>query len=323
MQYDVIIIGGGPAACAAAVYAGRKQLRTALIAEEFGGQSAVSETIFNWIGTPEISGSDLASNLKKHAAVYAGDGKTSGDDTTEKFLTLFEGKRASAITKNENGFSVTISSATSSDDIIITGTSILIATGSRHRKLDVPGAAELDNKGIMYCATCDGPLFGGSPVAVIGGGNAAFEAALQLTQYCPSVTLLHRNDNFKADPITIEKVESDPKIAIVPHAIITEIQGDKLVSGVVYEHGGATHILPVAAVFVEIGQLPNTEFVNGLVALNAYGKVVVDPKTQRASVDGVWAAGDVTDGLYHQNNIAAGDAVKAIEDLYLWIKTRK
>lgn len=313
MTYDLIIIGGGPAACAAAVYAGRKQLHTALVAEEFAGQSAVSETIYNWIGTKAISGSDLASALRDHAKEY----------TANNTVEIFEGKRVTAISRDNALFSVQISGAGSSSETTLSTKSILVTSGSRHRKLDVPGAAELDNKGIMYCATCDGPLFGGSPVAVVGGGNAAFEAALQLTQYCPSVTLLHRNDNFKADPITIEKVQSSEKITIIPNATITEIQGDTLVSAVVYELGGATHILPVAAVFVEIGQLPNTEFLGGIVQLDAYGKIVVDPRTQRTSVGGVWAAGDVTDGLYHQNNIAAGDAVKALEDIFVWLQTGK
>ena len=306
--YDLLIIGGGPAACAAAVYAGRKQLKTVLVAEEFGGQSAVSDTIYNWVGTKEISGSELAKNLADHAKEYAKNGS----------LTVVEGSRVAVLTKNGTTFTATLS-----NDEMISATSVLIATGSRHRKLDIKGAKEFDNKGIMYCATCDGPLFSGQPVAVAGGGNAAFEAALQLTEYSPSVTLIHRSENFRADPITIEKVEGNNKITIVTNATITEVRGDMFVSEVDYELGGVTHILPVAALFVEIGQLPNTEFAKDLVKVDDFGKIVIDPRTQRTSVDGIWAAGDVTDGLYHQNNIAAGDAVKAIEDLYLWLKKQK
>jgi alkyl hydroperoxide reductase subunit F len=310
MQYDLVIIGGGPAACAAAVYAGRKQLKTALIAEEFGGQSAVSDMIYNWIGTKAIPGSDLALALRDHAKEYT---------LTENKapLDIFEGNKVTAVTKTPEGFVVSFG------DKELETRAVLIASGSRHRKLDVPGAKEFDNKGIMYCATCDGPLFSGQPLAVVGGGNAAFEAALQLIQYSPSVTLIHRSDNFRADAITIEKVQASDKINIVTNAVITEITGDVLVSSVTYQTPDATHILPVGALFVEIGQIPNTDFVKDLVKLDDYTRIVVDPRNQRASVDGIWAAGDVTDGLYHQNNIAAGDAVKALEDIYLWLQTGK
>jgi alkyl hydroperoxide reductase subunit F len=309
MIYDLVIIGGGPAACAAAVYAGRKQLHTAIIAETFGGQSSVSDAIFNWIGTKEISGTDLAIVLRDHAKEYA--------TTKNGTVDFFEGDLVTDIKKNTDTFTVTVGAKT------LQSKSVLIATGSRHRKLDVPGAKEFDNRGVMYCATCDGPLFSGQPLAVVGGGNAAFDAALQLTQYSPSVTLIHRSDNFRADPITVEKVQANDKINIITGAVITEITGDVLVSSISYQTAETTHILPVAALFVEIGQLPNTECIQGLVKTDEYGKIVVDPRNQRTSVSGVWAAGDVTDGLYHQNNIAAGDAVKALEDIYLWLQTGK
>jgi len=306
MFYDLIIIGGGPAACAAAVYAARKQLKTVLVASEFGGQSAVSETIYNWIGTPEISGSDLAKSMADHVRAYTTDKGT---------LTMMEGKKVVAVAKTGAGFTTTLDSGES-----IESKTVLIASGSRHRTLDVPGAKEFDNKGVMYCATCDGPLFSGQAVAVAGGGNAAFEAALQLTEYCPTVTLIHRSENFRADPITIEKVKAHPNITIIANATIMSIQGDQFLSGLTYDKDGTAHTLSVGALFVEIGQLPNTEFVKDLVERNEVGKVTVDPRTQMTTVPGIWAAGDCTDGLYHQNNIAAGDAVKAIEDLYLWIK---
>ncbi|HVY36167.1 MAG TPA: FAD-dependent oxidoreductase [Candidatus Paceibacterota bacterium] len=311
MEYDLAIVGGGPAACGAAVYAARKQLKTAVIAEEVGGQSSVSETIYNWIGTKAVSGTDLAKMLREHVEEY-----TEGKGT----LTFAVGSRVTTITKRDGGFTLECS-----NDTTVQARAVLVATGSRHRKLDVPGAAELDNKGIMYCATCDGPLFSGMPVAVIGGGNAAFEAAIQLSQYADHVTLIHRNDNFRADPVTIEMVKKDPKVTIIANAELTSVKGTGLVDGLTYKTKGdeTDHELAVSGIFVEIGQLPNTELVDGLAQRDELGRIVVDPYSQRTSITGIWAAGDCTDGRYHQNNIATGDAIKAIEDLYIWIKTGK
>ncbi len=311
MHYELIIIGGGPAACAAAVYAARKQLKTLLIAEEIGGQSSVSDTIYNWIGTPEISGIDLAKSLKSHIEAYAQPPHT---------LTLKLGTRVQSVSKAADGFVATLSDSES-----VSARSVLIATGSHHRKLDVPGAAQFDYKGIMYCATCDGPLFSGMPVAVAGGGNAALEAVLQLAQYASHVTLIHRSESYRADPITVAKATALANVTLLTNTDIVEIKGDKFVSGIVYKakDDPETVELPVSAVFVEIGQIPNTDLVADTVARDQSGKIIVDPMNQRTQTLGIWAAGDCTNGLYHQNNIAAGDAVKAIEDLYIWLKTGK
>lgn len=315
MTYQLAIIGGGPAAAGAAVYAGRKQLSTIMIAEDIGGQSAVSETIFNWIGTPAISGGALASSLRAHVAEYAQDKSGS--------VTLRTGTRVEKVTEGitpEAPFSLSLSSGET-----VEAQTVLVATGSRYRKLDVPGAERFDNKGVMYCATCDGPLFSGFPVVVIGGGNAAFEAALQLSQYATAVTLIHRSDSFKADPITIEKVKADPKIAIITNAEGVSIDGSTFVERFTYKIKGEENVrdIAVSGVFVEIGQIPNTALVEDLAALDENKKIVADPYTQRTSIEGLWAAGDCTNGKYHQNNIAVGDAVKAIEDIYLWLKTGK
>ena len=311
MIYDLAIIGGGPAGAAAAVYAARKRLTTIIIAEEFGGQSAVSETIYNWIGTPAIGGSELAANLLKHVEEYT---------APEHTLTLTLGKRATKIESTDGGFIITVG-----DDNTVMTKSVLIATGSRHRKLEVKGASDFEHKGIMYCATCDGPLFSGMPVAVAGGGNAALEAVLQLAQYASHVTLIHRSEHFKADPITVEEVAKLPNVTLLTNTEISEIKGEMFVSGIEYKNKDTEEVteLPVNAVFVEIGQIPNTDYARGIIEMTDAGTVVVDPRNQRTSTPGIWAAGDCTDGLYHQNNIAAGDAVKAIEDLYVWIKTGK
>ena len=307
--YDLIIIGGGPAGCAGAVYAARKRLKSAIIAMEFGGQSAVSLKIENWIGTPAISGADFAKGLKDHTKAYAGE-----------FLDIFEGEGVSQVTKGANGiFTVT----TTAGKTLETKT-VLVTTGSGRRKLDIPGAERYENKGITYCATCDAPLFDGADVAVIGGGNAGFESASQLTSYAKSVTLLHRSENFRADAITVEKVLQNPKVKAVKNVELLEVTGEQFVSAISYKDKitGEVTTLPVTGIFVEIGQIPNTSFVQGLVSLDEWQKIIVDPMTQKTSEEGIWAAGDATNGIYHQNNIAAGDAVKALENIYYWLHTK-
>ena len=200
----------------------------------------------------------------------------------------------------------------------------MVATGGSRRKLEVPGAAEFDNKGLSYCASCDGPLFSGMDVAVVGGGNAGFETAAQLLAYCTSVTLLHRSPAYSADPVTVAKVLQHPNMKGLLNAEPVEVFGEKFAKGLKYKDKttGEIHTLTTPGIFVEVGLVPSTDFVKDLVTLNKTGKIVVDPKTQAASVAGIWAAGDCTDGLYHQNNIAVGDAVKAIEDIYMNLKTR-
>jgi len=304
---DLIIIGGGPAGVAAGVYASRKFLKTVLIAEEWGGQSTVSEGIQNWIGTVNISGADLAKNLKAHLEAYKAD-----------MLEMVE-DRVVALKKTDGGFEATTKAGKSYQ-----AKAVLIASGAARRKLAVPGADTYEHKGLTYCASCDGPLYGGMDVAVVGGGNAGFETAAQLLAYAKSVTLIHRRPDFKADAITVEKVLAHENMTALTETEPVEVKGEKFVTGLVVKDlkTGETKELPVSGIFVEVGVMPNTDFAKGLVELDAVGRVVANPRNQRASVEGVWAAGDCTDELYHQNNIAAGDAVKALEDIYYWIKTR-
>lgn len=306
-MYDLIIIGGGPAGVAASVYAARKRLRTVLITEEIGGQSAVSEGIENWIGSPKVSGPDLAKLFRAHLDAMKGD-----------ILEIATGERVVSLMRNKNG---TFAAKTKSGKEFA-AKAALVASGAGRRKLDVPGAEKFENKGVTYCASCDGPLFAGMDVAVVGGGNAGFETALQLLAYAKSVTLIHRHKEFKADPVTVEKASAHPNMRIIRHAEPTEVMGDQFVSGLKYKdkNSGETKELAVTGVFVEAGVIPNTGFVEGLVEFDALKRIKADPRNQRTSVEGVWAAGDCTDELYHQNNIAAGDGVKALEDIYLWVK---
>ena len=307
MTYDLVIIGGGPAGVSAGVYAARKRLKTLLIAPEFGGQSVVSEGIENWIGTVKISGPDLAKALREHLLAYAGES-----------VTVKEGEAVNDIKKSGDSF------------IVITETgsyetkTILIATGSTRRKLEIPGAVEFDNKGLTYCASCDGPLFADQDVVVIGGGNAAFETAAQLLAYCKSVTLLNRTENIRADEVTVSKLKKNPKFKIVTNAIPSEIKGQGFVESIVYEDSVTKEEYEIKApgIFVEIGLIPTTYFAKNVVELNKIGQIPTDPRTQQTKVLGIWAAGDCTDGLYHQNNIASGDAVKALEDIYRTLHTK-
>ncbi len=307
-MHDLIIIGGGPAGVAAGVYAARKHLKSVLIAEEIGGQSTVSEGIQNWIGTVNISGADLAKSLKAHLEAYK-------DDKLETVI----GERVAKLEKVDGGFKVTTTGGTSYE-----ATAVLIASGAARRRLEVPGADAFEHKGVTYCASCDGPLFADQDVVVIGGGNAGFETAAQLLAYAKSVTLLHRRHSFKADAITVEKVLANPKMTALLHTAPVEVKGDKFVSGLVIEDldTKGQRELATTGIFVEVGVMPNTDYAKDVVKLDEVNRVVTDPRNQRTSVEGVWAAGDCTDELYHQNNIAAGDAVKALEDIYQWIKTR-
>lgn len=296
MQYDLIIIGGGPGGAAAGVYAARKKIKTLLITESWGGQSVDSVGIQNWIGTKEISGLDFADLLKDHVKHYAHDSVTIKEELVEKI---------------EPGFTVKTNKSEYATK------AVLIATGSHRRKLDIRGAKEFEAKGIAYCASCDAPLFQDQDTAVIGGGNAAFEAAIQLSTFAKSVTLLYRGDKFKADEITVEMVSRNSKIKLIKNARPVEVKGDKFVNAFVYEQNGKNIELPVTGIFVEIGLIPTTWFADGVVKMNELKQITIDPRTQQTNTKGIWAAGDCTDTLYHQNNIAAGDAVRALEDIYI------
>jgi NADH-dependent peroxiredoxin subunit F len=301
--YDLIIIGGGPAGTAAAVYAARKQLKTLLVLKEWGGQSIVSDDVQNWIGTPHISGANLALALKSHVMEYKGD-----------ILTIAENEFVTSLSGIEGDFTVT------TEKTSFKGKTVLITSGSSRRKLEVPGAVEFENKGITYCASCDGPLFSGMDVVVVGGGNAGFESAAQLLAYCKSVTLLSRSEP-RADAITVGKLKARENFTLIVNAVPKSIQGSKFVESITYVKTDTNEevTLPVAAVFVEIGPIPATDFAKDIIERTATNTIKIDPRTQETSTKGIWAAGDCTDVLYHQNNIAAGDAVRALEDIYLHI----
>ena len=301
-MFELIIIGGGPAGVAAAIYAARKKIKTAIIAEEFGGQSTISDDIQNWIGTIKLSGFDLAKQLENHLRVYAND------------IEIVDGERIEKVEKvGENHFKLI-----TTEGKVYETERVLVTSGSHRKRLEVPGAKEFDGKGIAYCATCDAPLYDGKEVAVVGGGNAGLESVIDLEPYASKIYLLHRRDTLKADPVTQEKVKGMEKVQIIYNADTIEIMGDKFVSGLRYKDNktGEEKELAVQGVFVEIGIIPNSEIVKDIVKLNSKGEIIVNHKTQVTSDPGIWAAGDVADVLYNQNNISAGDAIKAVLNVY-------
>jgi len=299
-MYDLIIIGGGPGGVAAGVYAARKKIRTLLVTDGFGGQSVVSNDIQNWIGTKSISGFDLAKSLEDHLRVQQG-------------IEIVDGELVASIQKKDGGFSVATNGGKT-----FNAKYILITSGSRRRKLDVSGEKEFDGKGVVYCTTCDAPLFGGKTVAVIGGGNSALEGVLDLLQYASKIYLMIRSEILKGDPVTQEKVKNNPKVTILWNTVIEEIKGSGFVTGVKYKNvkTGESKELALDGVFVEVGLIPNSDFAKSLVKLNDFGRIAVDGKTQETSCPGIWAAGDVSDGLYDQNNISVGDSIKAVLNIY-------
>ncbi len=306
-MHDLLIIGGGPAGISAGVYASRKQLKTVFVTKEWGGQSTVSPDIQNWIGTPSIAGDKLAKDLEGHLKAYA-----------DGYVEIVSNTLVTELKKQDDHFIATLSNGATVESL-----AILIATGSQRRRMEVPGADTFEHKGLTYCASCDGPIFAGQDVAVVGAGNAAFETAAQLLAYAKSVTLIQRSKTAKADPVTIQKVLAHPNMRLISDVTITGVVGEKFVSGISYTQSDTTEVtLPVTGIFVEIGMLPNTDFLKEVIGLDEYGRVTIDPWTQQTSTYGIWAAGDCTNVKYHQNNISAGDAVKALEDIYVHLRAR-
>jgi len=299
-MFELIVIGGGPAGIAAGVYASRKQLKTLFVTKD--------EEIQNWIGTPAIAGTKLATDLKEHLTTYAGD-----------YVDIKENVLVSKIQKSDEGYTVELDSGET-----FSTKAILVASGSKRRQLPATNADKFEHKGLTYCASCDGPVFAGQDVVVVGGGNAAFETAAQLLAYTKSVTLLQRGAEYRADPVTVEKVLAHPNMTGLKNVEIQEILGDKFVSGISIKdkETAETKELSATGIFVEIGMIPNTNYLEDVIELDKYKRVVIDPWTQQTTTPNIWAAGDCTNVLYHQNNIAAGDAVRALEDIYVNLRAK-
>ncbi|WP_348692469.1 alkyl hydroperoxide reductase subunit F [Duganella fentianensis] len=291
--FDVLIVGGGPAGAAAAVYAARKGIRTGVVAERFGGQVLDTLAIENFISVKETEGPKFAVALEQHVKEYAVDIMN-----TQRAAKLVPGKLIEV---------QTASGAT------LKAKSVILATGARWREINVPGEKEYRNHGVAYCPHCDGPLFKGKRVAVIGGGNSGVEAAIDLAGLVQHVTLIEFGAELRADAVLQRKLRSLPNVTVIVSAQTTEIHGDgKIVNGLSYNDrvSGEAKRIDLEGVFVQIGLVPNTEWLKGTVALSRHGEIEIDSRGQ-TSVPGVFAAGDVTTVPYKQIIIATGEGAKA------------
>jgi len=291
--FDMLIVGGGPAGASAAIYAARKGLTTGIVAERFGGQVLDTLAIENFISVAETEGPKLAAALEQHVLAYPVD--------------VMKHERVKGITPGDT-LKVELESGAT-----LSAKSVVVATGARWRDMNVPGEAEYRTRGVTYCPHCDGPLFKGKRVAVIGGGNSGVEAAIDLAGVVAHVTLLEFAPQLKADDILVRKLRSMPNVDIVLSARTTEVVGDgRQVTALTYEDRttGELRQLEIAGIFVQIGLLPNTDFLKGTVELSRFGEVVVDHHG-KTNVPGLFAAGDCTTVPYKQIIIATGDGAKA------------
>ena len=295
--YDVLVVGGGPGGAAAAVYAARKGIRVGVAAERMGGQVNDTMGIENYISVLETNGPKFAADMEAQVRHYGVD-------------VMNQQRAAKLIPPAQPGGLVQVQLE---NGAILKSRSVILSTGARWRNVNVPGEQEYKNKGVAYCPHCDGPLFKGKRVAVIGGGNSGVEAAIDLAGVVEHVTLIEFLDQLKADAVLVNKLQSLPNITIHVNAQTTEITGDgSKVNGLRYKDrvSGQEHLVPLEGVFVQIGLVPNTEFLKGTVELSKFGEIVIDAKCH-TSVPGVFAAGDATTVPYKQIVIAAGEGSKA------------
>ena len=296
-SFDTLIIGGGPSGAAAAVYSARKGIRTGLVVDRFGGQVMDTMAIENFISVKETEGPKLVANLEQHVKDYDVD--------------IMTGQLAKVLKPAaELGGLIDVELE---NDATLSSRSVIISTGARWREMNVPGEQEYRGKGVAYCPHCDGPLFKGKRVAVIGGGNSGVEAAIDLAGIVSKVTLLEFDTRLRADDVLQKKLRSLPNVEIITNALTTEVQGNgEKVTGLVYKNRETDELVNIAleGIFVQIGLVPNTEWLKGVVDLSPRGEIIVDERGQ-TSVPGVFAAGDVTTVPYKQIIIAMGNGANA------------
>jgi alkyl hydroperoxide reductase subunit F len=294
--FDVLIVGGGPAGAAAAIYAARKGIRTGVVSERFGGQVLDTLAIENFISVKETDGPKLAAALEQHVREYDVD--------------IINLQRAEALLPGTVGGLIELRLASGAS---VKSKTVILATGARWREMNVPGEKEYRGHGVAYCPHCDGPLFKGKRVAVIGGGNSGVEAAIDLAGVVAHVTLLEFESSLRADAILQKKLFSLANVTVITQALSTEVSGDgKKVNGLVYtdRKSGQVHRIDLEGIFVQIGLLPNSDWLRGTIALSERGEIVVDARGE-TSLPGVFAAGDVTTVPYKQIVIAMGEGSKA------------
>lgn len=300
-MYELIIIGAGPAGITAAVYAARKKIDFLIISQDIGGQTAISGDVENYTGYQFISGPQLTEKFEEHMRQFK--------------VQLKSPESVTRIEKKTDFFGVTTNEGTYQTKTII------IASGKRPRLLNVPGEKEFKNRGVSYCATCDAPLFSKKKVAVIGGGNSALDAALQLIKIAEKIYLININDKLGGDAIMREKLEASDKVSIYNAAKTQEILGDNFVKAIKIRQADKDLTLEVQGVFVEIGSVPGVEFID-FVARNNFGEIKIDAEN-KTNVSGVFAAGDVTDVLEKQIIIAAGEGAKAVLSVFRYLSVQK
>lgn len=291
-KVDVAVIGGGPAGASAAIYSVRKGLKTALIAERFGGQVQDTKGIENLVSVVYTEGPQLAAQLNQHVTSYP--------------VQMLEHRRVKAIDRETRTIHL-------EGGEFLQAKSIIITTGAKWRELNVPGEKDYLGRGVAYCPHCDGPYYKGKKVAVIGGGNSGVEAAIDLAGIVKEVVLFEYNDQLKADKVLVDKLKSLPNTRIMTSAKTAKVVGDgKTVTGLEYEDrvSGETKLEPLEGIFVQIGLLPNSQFAKDIVETNKFGEIIVDEKN-RTSVPGIYAAGDVTNTPFKQIVIAMGEGAKA------------
>ena len=291
--FDVLIVGGGPAGAAAAVYAARKGIRTGIASERFGGQVLDTLGIENFVSVKETEGPKFALALEEHVRHYDVD--------------IMNLQRAKALVPHDDMIEIKLESGAS-----LRSRSVVLSTGARWRNINVPGEHEFKNKGVAYCPHCDGPLFKGKRVGVIGGGNSGVEAAIDLAGIVGHVTLIEYDAQLRADAVLQRKLQSLANITVITNAQTSEITGEQKVNGLTYKDraSGETKRVDLEGVFIQIGLVPNTDWLKGTIELSKHGEIIVDNKGQ-TSVPGVFAAGDATTVPFKQIIIAAGDGAKA------------
>ncbi len=296
--YDVVIIGAGPAGLTAAVYAARKQLDVIMVTMDIGGQTNLTADIANYMGFEYISGTELAQKFHEQVEHFP--------------ITTRLGAVVKSLAAEGDHFHVV-----TSDGEVLNSRTIIISTGKHSRRLGVPGEKDLVGRGVSYCATCDGPFFRGVPVLVVGGGNSGIEAALSLSKVASEVTIIEVQDRWPADQVLMEQAERAPNTAWLLQHEVVEIRGQQQVESVVVASGatGEQREIPVQGVFIEIGLIPNTEWLGDLVELNEWKEIAVDCHAA-TSVPGIFAAGDVASTPHKQIIIAAGDGAKAALSAY-------
>ena len=293
--FDVLVVGGGPAGSAAAIYAARKGVNTGVVAERFGGQVLDTLSIENFISVKETDGPKLAAGLEQHVKDYAVD--------------IMNLQRAEALAQDANG----LTEIRLASGAVLKSKSVIISTGARWRNMNVPGEEQYKTRGVAYCPHCDGPLFKGKRVAVIGGGNSGVEAAIDLAGIVAHVTLIEFDTFLRADAVLQKKLHSLPNVKVILNALTSEVTGDgEKVNGLIYKDRASNelHTVELEGIFVQIGLLPNTDWLKGSLNLSARGEIEVDARGQ-TSLPGVFAAGDCTTVPFKQIIIAMGEGAKA------------